>query len=390
VSLLVLDVPAGPAVLDAVLPALTAALDGSGPPVLPVPPAPDPRRDAILAALLPDEPADVDDLAVVLPTGGSTGAPKGALLTRRAILAAAERQNERFGGPGLWVLALPAWHAGGLQLLVRAIHGGVRPVALDLTRSFTAEAFDAVTVEARARADAEGVPLYVAVVPTQLARLGGSVALTRYDAVITGSAAAPPGMVEGLRRDGVRLIESYGMSETCGGYAYDGVPIRDVDVRLEDERITIAGPTLFSGYRLQPELSAESLVGGRLVTQDVGRWVDGRLELVGRADDLIITGGEKVAPADVARALRSHPDVAEAVVLGLPDAQWGQAVVAYVVLHGSAGPDENDLRAVVRARLGRAAVPRRVHLLQALPMQASGKLDRTGLAALDDSYEQRS
>ena len=204
--------------------------------------------------------------------------------------------------------------------------------------------------------------------------------------MLVGSAAAPPGVLEAMRRDGVRLLESYGMSETCGGYAYDGVPIRDVEVSLRpgDDRVTIAGPTLFSGYRLRPELTAESLVDGRLVTQDVGRLVDGRLELLGRADDVIVTGGEKVAPAAVVEALLGCPGVRAAAVLGRPDVEWGQAVVAYVVPHDpDAPPDGDDLRATAYAALGRAGVPRRIHLLPALPTQPSGKLDRAALESLD-------
>ena len=161
----------------------------------------------------------------------------------------------------------------------------------------------------------------------------------------SGRPPRPPGVLAGLRREGVRLLESYGMSETCGGYAYDGTPIRDVDVRLRagDDRITIAGPTLFSGYRLRPDLTAESLVDGRLVTQDVGRLVDGRLELLGRADDVIVTGGEKVAPASVVGALLGCAGVREVAVLGSPDAEWGQAVVAYVVPDDPSSPPDVDV-----------------------------------------------
>ncbi len=383
-GLRVLDVPAGPEVLDAVLPGLADALDG-GPALLPVPPAPAPRRDAVLAALRPDVPSEVDGVAVVLATGGSTGEPKGALLTRQALTAAAVRQDERLGGPGLWVLALPAWHAGGLQVLVRGTVAGIRPVAMDLTVSFAADAFGVATREGRARADAEGVPLYVSLVPTQLGRLTAGDLLT-YDGVLVGSAAAAPGVLAGLRREGVRLLESYGMSETCGGYAYDGTPIRDVDVQLrtDDDRLTIAGPTLFSGYRLRPDLTAESLVDGRLVTQDVGRIVNGRLEILGRADDVIVSGGEKVAPVSVVDALLGVAGVREAAVLGRPDAEWGQVVVAYVVPDDPTSPPDVDvLRAHALAALGRAGVPRRIHVLPSLPTQPSGKLDRTALESLD-------
>ena len=161
------------------------------------------------------------------------------------------------------------------------------------------------------------------------------------------------------------------MSETCGGYAYDGTPIRDVDVRLRtgDDRITIAGPTLFSGYRLRPDLTAESLVDGRLVTQDVGRLVDGRLELLGRADDVIVTGGEKVAPASVVEALlgaasesaRRPCSVVPTRSGGRP---WWRTSSRTTPRHRPTSTSCVPRRC---AALGRAGVPRRIHLLAALP-----------------------
>jgi O-succinylbenzoic acid--CoA ligase len=384
----VLEVPDGPEALEAILVPLADALAGTGPPIAPVPPLPHPRRTALLAALRPDEPLEVDDVAVVLATGGSTGSPKGVLLTRGALQAAAERQGERLGPPGLWVLALPAWHMGGLQVLVRALHGRVPPMALDLGRPFSPEAFGALTEVARQRADAEGVPLYVSLVPTQVARLvaAGTGHLAAYDGVLVGAAAAPPELLAGLRQDDIRMLESYGMSETCGGYAYDGVPIRDVSVELVGHTITVSGPTLFSGYRSRPDLTRQALVAGRFRTPDLGRWNDGRLELLGRADDMIVTGGEKVGPNAVAGVLLAS-GAAEAAVLGVPDQEWGHAVVAFVVAEDTVDP--GTLREAVRRQLGRAAVPRRIHLLDELPTTPAGKLDRAGLLAVDASYIQK-
>jgi len=387
---LVVDVPAGPEVLDALAPALRAALDASAPPVLPVPPPPDPRRDQVLEALRPDRPVEVDGVAVVLATGGSTGPPKGVLLSAVAMGAAALRQDERIGGPGLWVLALPAWHAGGLQVVVRALRGGVPVHPMDLTRPFGAQDFTETTTLARRRADALGLPLLVSLVPTQVTRLvdaGRGEVLAAYDGVLVGAAAAPAGLLDGLRSSGVQVLESYGMSETCGGYAYDGVPIRDVDVTLTDGRVGVAGPTLFSGYRLRPDLTEQVLVGGRLLTPDLGRWEDGRLRLLGRADDVILTGGEKVAAPLVAATLLDAPGVTAAAVVGVPDREWGESVVAFVVpADPDAPPAVEDLRGFVRDRLGPVATPRRVHPVAELPVLASGKLDRAGLAALDASY----
>jgi O-succinylbenzoic acid--CoA ligase len=241
---------------------------------------------------------------------------------------------------------------------------------------------------ARQRADAEGVPLYVSLVPTQVARLvaAGTGHLAAYDGVLVGAAAAPPELLAGLRQDDVRVLESYGMSETCGGYAYDGVPIRDVSVELVGDTITVAGPTLFSGYRLRPDLTREALVAGRFRTPDLGRWNAGRLELLGRADDVIVSGGEKVGPNAVAGVLLAS-GAAEAAVLGVPDQEWGHAVVAFVVAEDTVDP--GTLREAVQRQLGRAAVPRRIHLLDELPTTPAGKLDRAGLLAVDASYKQK-
>ncbi len=144
------------------------------------------------------------------------------------------------------------------------------------------------------------------------------------------------------------------------------------------------GPTTFSGYRRAPALTAETLVDGWVVAPDVGRLErDGRMTVLGRADDLIVSGGEKVSPLSVAACLRGLPSVAEAEVVGLPDAEWGQAVVAFVVpADPSAGVDEGSMREHVRAALGRAAAPRRVVVVESLPMLASGKVDREALKVL--------
>jgi O-succinylbenzoic acid--CoA ligase len=144
---------------------------------------------------------------------------------------------------------------------------------------------------------------------------------------------------------------------------------------LEDERILISGPTLFSGYRLQPELTAEVFQDGWFKTQDRGRLVDGRLQVIGRVDDVVISGGVNVTLTAVQARLLEHPDVADAVVLGVPDAEWGARVVAFVV----GRPSREELRDFVAEELPREWAPREVVQLEALPMLASGKVDRQRL-----------
>ena len=322
----------------------------------------------MLAALRPDEPLESDEVAVVVPTSGSTGEPKGALLTAANLRASASATAEVLGGHGQWLLALPTTHVAGVQVLVRSLLAGTEPVVLG--GPTTVEAFEAAT------ARLTGARRYVSLVPTQLRRLVASPALREYDAVLVGAAATPADLLAGARASGVRVVTTYGMSETSGGCVYDGVPLPGVTVDAAD-RIRLAGPVVALGYRLRPDLTAESFDGGSFRTADVGEVVDGRLVVHGRADDVVVTGGEKVAPAAVEAALREHPSVEDVAVLGVPDDQWGQRVVAVVVLR--APLDLATAREHVAARLPRAAAPRELRVLDALPLLPSGKIDRMGL-----------
>ena len=357
--------------------ALSAALDGTGPAVLPVPDGVEGER--LRAALRPDQPAE-EGVALVVPTSGSTGDPKGVLLTAAALVASAAATERRLGGPGRWLLALPVTHVAGLQVVLRALRAGSAPVPAGSDAADFAAATAALGPGRR----------FTSLVPTQLRRLldAGSAtldALRSYTAVLLGGAAAPAGLVATARAAGVPVVVTYGMSETCGGCVYDGVPLDGVSVDLVGgDRITIGGPVLAAGYRLRPELSRRVFAGGRFVTGDAGRLAGGRLAggrltVLGRADDVLVTGGEKVAPAAVADALAEHPAVAEAAVVGVADPDWGQRVVAVVVLRAGAGLTLAEARRQVAGRVSRAAAPRELRVVDALPLLASGKLDRRAL-----------
>jgi O-succinylbenzoic acid--CoA ligase len=322
----------------------------------------------------PDEPLERDDVAVVVPTSGSTGEPKGALLTAGALLHSARATLDRLGGPGQWLLALPVTHVAGLQVLLRSHVAGQAPEVLDLDAGFDVDAFVAAT----GRLDPAG-RRYTALVPTQLRRLvDAGVDLSPYDAVLVGGAAlrfTPPGNV----------VRTYGMTETCGGCVYDGRPLAGVDVRIEaDGRVSLGGPVVFAGYRLRPDLTAPALVDGRHLTQDLGELdADGCLRVLGRADDVIVTGGVNVAAALVEHVLASHPAVAAVAVVGVPDPEWGERVVAVVEpAHGVPAPDLAALRAFAAGRLEPAALPREVVAVASLPMLASGKADSAALRTL--------
>lgn len=388
-----LPVPGGIAALD-VLPALQRALDGAGPVLLPVPGDDRDTARRTIDAVGTHEPLgtgedDPDDpTALVIATSGSTGAPKGVLLTASALRASATATHHRLGGPGQWLLAMPAHHVAGIQVLVRALLARTAPHAVDTSDGFRAERF----AEAARGVLATAGPYYTALVPTQLARLlhesgAGLAALREFDAVLLGGAATPPSLLQQAREAGVRAVTTYGMTETAGGCVYDGKPLADVRVRIDSADtsagpIHLAGPTLAKGYRPATDAST-AFVGGWFRTGDLGHWQDGRLRVIGRADDIIITGGVNVAPMSVERVLVENGGVLQACVLGVDDPEWGQAVVAVVVpAEPEAPPAVDTLRAAVREQVGAAATPKRVVFLPELPLRGPGKTDRKALLTL--------
>ena len=366
---------AGPRLLEL----LAAALDGSGPAIAPVDAALPPARLAEqLEALGPGSVEDTDGAitslrsvreegvaegtAVIVATSGSTGAPKGAELSAAALLHSARASLARIGArPGeRWLCCLPASHIAGIQVLVRSLVSGTDPVLAD-------------------RADAQTVAgcgcAHVSLVPTQLLRLLDTPeVLAGFSSVLLGGAAAAAGLLDAARAAQVPVVTTYGMTETCGGCVYDGVPLDGVRLRIgDDERIWIGGPVLFSGYLGGPPVPADQWFR----TGDMGRLdPSGRLVVRGRADDVINTGGHKVVPGEVAAALQACPGVRDAAVLGLPDGEWGEMVVAVVVPQDPADPPAAELlRLHVRQRLPRYAAPGRVVMVDAVPMLASGKHD---------------
>ena len=231
---------AAPGSLDRWTAALTAALDGTGPALLPLPVGgPAAPRQSLLDELRPDDssaPAEADGLALVVPTSGSTGAPKGALLTADAVRASAAATAERLSGPGRWVLALPLTHVAGLMVLARALLAGGAPIPLPPATGagFEPEAFRQATLDAAASSERAGLPLYASLVPTQLHRLlAAGNDLRPYAAVLLGAAAAPAELLERAHDAGAVVVTTYGMTETCGGCVYDGLPLDGVQVGLD-------------------------------------------------------------------------------------------------------------------------------------------------------------
>ena len=382
-----LAVPAGPGVVD-VLPRLGEALAG-GRPVLPYSAAgPPPLVSSRNPEGLPS------DLAVVVGTSGSTGTPKRAMLGTAALTASARATHNRLGGPGRWLLALPAHHVAGLQVLVRSLTARTQPVVMDCTDRFHPGAFANAT-----GALGRDHPRYTALVPTQLGRLlddpAGTEALRRYDAVLVGGAPLTPALRARAARAGATVVTTYGMSESAGGCVYDGHPLDGTQVAFDEElRIHLGGATIAHGYLARPDLTQRSFGTDEddvrwFRTDDVGHLDEhSRLHVDARVDDLVNTGGLKVAPRLVEEAIMVHvPGVREVVVVGTPHSEWGEAVSALVVLEPGAldrSLTVTQVRARLRGILPDHALPHRVRTAADVPLAGPGKPDRRAVVALFD------
>lgn len=370
-----LPVPSGQTVLG-LLPRLAELLDGRGDAVLPVPADDADHAHFLASELSADEPI-ADDVAVVISTSGTTGKPKGAMLTGQALTASGTATATRLGGPGQWLLALPPHHIAGMQVLLRSIQAGSDPVVLDVSTGFSVPDF------VRAVAEMTGSRRYISLVATQLVKALGdaeaSEALASFDAVLLGGGPLPATVAIRAAQARVPVVRTYGMSETCGGCVYDGVALDGVEVRIGPEgRISLGGATVAAGYRNIPEHKAFA-EHGWFHTDDFGELDEGRLRVLGRLDEAISTGGLTVVPQVVEAALGAHPLVAECAVFAVPDDRLGQRVAAAVVPSAAGAPTLEDLREHVTAALDGTAAPRELHLLDELPRRGIGKLDRRAL-----------
>lgn len=341
---------------------------------------PEPERARILDAARPArlvEPSGTTTMEegspaagiLCLRTAGSTGAPKLVELSRRALETSARLTAGRLGSAGArWLCCLPLDHVAGVMTVVRSRLHGAEPVVL--------AGFDPDEIAA---ADADAVSL----VPTMLERLLAHGAdLARWRWVLLGGAAVRPGLLERAREAGANVVRTYGMTETCGGVVYDGEPLGGVEVATGDDGLVrLRTPTIMERYRGDERATAAAFEDGWFVTGDLGAWDGSRLRVLGRADEIIVTGGEKVSPDEVEALLASHRSVAEVAVAGRADARWGQRVVAYVVPAGETAPALEELRAHVKAQAAAYKAPHELVLVDALPRLPSGKVARASLSS---------
>ena len=350
-----------------------------------------------LAALERAEPApiadrDDDDLAALLYTGGTTGRAKGVMLSHANLWFSGASRAEVTYAPGITrtLLTLPLSHSFGVVVTVAALHWP-EPRVTAMLPWFDAADFLALAERERVH-DATVVP---AMVQALLEQPLGSYDLRELRYMVCGSAPLPPDVSRRFHRrvPGVELREGYGLTESSAyvsgtppGQVREGSvgrPVPRCEVRiLEDGEVVCRSPFVMQGYWRDPELTAATVRDGWLHTGDIGRLdADGFLHIVDRKKDLIIRGGFNVYPRDVEDALLEHPGVLAAGVVGRPDAERGEEVVAFAVVAPD-GPSADALVAFGRERLGGYKYPREVHIIDALPRTAIGKVDRKRLRAL--------
>ncbi|TPV52442.1 AMP-binding protein [Pseudarthrobacter phenanthrenivorans] len=374
--------------IEPALRALAAALHGEGPAVeLSI------DEDGALVVGHVETPG-CDDAVVVVRTSGSTGAPKATVLTVESLAASSMATALALKGEGQWLLALPVQYVAGIQVLVRSLFAGTRPWVMDMSGGFTPEAFTEAALELTDKIR------FTSLVPTQLQRLLDNpspetlAVLRRFNAVLLGGAPAPAPLLDAARDAGVRVITTYGSAESSGGCVYNGYPLEGVSVRVaEDGRILLGGDTIAAGYLEAPDQDT-----GTFFEDDGVRWYrtsdlgsiddDGRLTVLGRADDVIITGGVKVSAAHIQEELEKYDGVTAAFVAGVPSAEWGQAVAAYVALApqaaGAATAEGGDHAVVLERAWHRTLgilAPKTVLAAPSLLMLPNGKPARLAMTA---------
>lgn len=376
--------------LEPLLKALSDALAGEGPAV-------QIEADGQFTLVQPSElelPADSDtQIAAVVLTSGSTGTAKRTMLSVDALAASSVGTAMALRGEGQWLLALPVNYVAGLQVLVRSLFAGTRPWAMDLSAGFTPQAFTEAALELT-----DNFRL-TSLVPTQLARLLHNpsaetlTVLRRFNAILLGGGPVSPVLLEAARGAGLNIVTTYGMSESCGGCVYDGVPLEGVEVQIRDGKVALGGEVIASGYLGNAALSEQAFFDEEFDgeptrwfnTGDLGEIVDGKLRILGRADDVIISGGLKISPAAVLEGLYRVSGVREAYVGAVESAEWGQSVAAMVVAECT--PSELNERAA--AFLEPHLLPKTVVFVSELPQLETGKPTRTAiLAALAAAAEQ--
>lgn len=380
-----LEVPPGPEALDALWEPLAAALAG-GQPIAPIPVTSSVTApsvvDSLIAAVRPDEPV-AEDTALVVTTSGSTGNPRGVELQAAAADHLTEQVNARASGDPAWVLAIPPTSIGGLNVLIRARRTHQPPIptaSLGGAQRFTDEVF----AEAIDTAAGTGQPVAVSLVPAQLPRLLatelGRASLQRCALILVGGAALAPQAARDCAAASISVTSTYGMTETSGGCVLDGVPLDGVQIRIgeegsNDDRIWLSGPMLASRYR---DDDPHPFVDGWLRTNDRGRWSGGRLQVLGRLDDIVTVRGVNVDIVAIEDRVRDHPSIVDAIVIVVPDDDVDSRL--HLAFIADDDIPEAALRAWVSDHLGKEAAPATIRQVASFQATTTGKIDRQATA----------
>ena len=307
-----------------------------------------------IVTLANSQPTEEHD-ALVIATSGSTGNPKGVVHTHDSIRALLGMSQARLQTDSSthWLLCLPVSHVAGFSVLARSIVFG-NPISI-------LPKFD----EDELKAAANNGATHVSLVPTALNRIDPAI----FDTILLGGAAAPPDLP-------ANVITTYGMTETFGGIAYNAMPLDGVEVRVRDAHIDLRSPSLFRTYR---GANTADFIDGWYQTGDSGTFANGVLQIFGRSDDMIITGGENVWPNAVEKIISTIPGVERVVVSGIDDAQWGQRVIAWIVTRNAATPSLEDVRQHVKQQLPSLCAPSDLRVVREIPITSLGKVDMQAL-----------
>ena len=312
-------------------------------------------------------PSVASHIALVITTSGSTGIAKQVALSGAALLASAKAANEYLGAkPGdRWSLVLPVEHIAAINVLVRALELG--GIAIDNREATSFEPAE-----------------FVSIVPTQLHRaINGDHPLLQHlqgaKAVLVGGAATNNELITTAALNGINVVTTYGMTEMCGGCIYNGAPLNNTEVRiLENGNIQLKGSSMANGYLNFPDLWTELSKDGWFTTSDLGEIIEGKLVVLGRNDDQIISGGKKISLSAIELIAKSRFPNQEFIAFALTDLEWGQRLA----LASDRDISIAEINSAIRSKFGGYAVPKEFHVVNPLPVKGIGKPDRNRLVEI--------